>query len=350
MNNFLSRLWKIFFFALLLLVFLIIASIVKELRANKPYIEADGYVDTVSDPTIGWVTSNKVIYSVNSKGVSDSYRGVSHKHWDDYATTKQVNFFNLITKNTEPYKNGQLLEYENGEVTIRLYDILSNRPTDNSLYKRVVLSGPLGSETQKTYTLDSYPFEPTGFDKCPNDNSVHSEHNTSIHLKPEHGCVRLPGTYSKDRRWIYYRADGQVIELMKSPEASTNWSFAHWIDWLGAYMVADSANAIGTLKILTPDGKLTLVKMGELAHLARPTRAGMVTARNSGNSESGLRVLYQGENVKIANGTVMASEVSPDGCKIAYVTNQKLRVINVCKIFGVDVETNPFSQDARVGS
>jgi hypothetical protein len=132
------------------------------------------------------------------------------------------------------------------------------------------------------------------------------------------------------------------MELMKSPEASTNYSFAHWIDWLGAYMIADSANAIGTLKILTPDGKLILVEMGELAQLARPTRAGIVAAKNSGNSDSGLRVLYQGQKIKITDGTVMASEVSPDGCKVAYVTNQKLRVIDVCDIFGVAPDTNPF--------
>lgn len=354
MSNTLSRPLKILFFALLLLVFLAIASIVKELRANKPYIEADGYVDTVSEPTIGWVTSNKVIYSVNSKYVSDSYRGLHQKHWDDYATTKQVNFFNLSTKNTEPYKSGQLVKYENGEVTIRLYDILSERPTDNSLYKRVVLSGSPGSESKKTYKSPNIPHQLTGYDKCPNDSS-NSENNPSIHLKPEHGCVRVPDLYSKDRRWIYFRADGHVMELMKSPPNTENYSPAHWIDWLGAYMLNDfsapTAPAdLGKLKILTPNGKLNLVELGEAAQYARPTRAGMVAAENSGGWTSGLRVWHQGQVIKITSGTVIASEVSPDGCKIAYVTNQKLRIIDVCELFGVDLDTNPFSQDTKVGS
>ena len=320
MNNLIFwRFLAALFFGLLVSALVVIVLIVNKDGSNEIYLEADGFVDTSRTPEIGWVTSNKIIYTVNANNVRDSYREIHKKFGDDYATTKQVKFFNLITKETEPYKKGQLTKYENGEVSIRLYNVNSNSPSDYSvLDKLIILSGKLGSETRKTYTPASFPHQPTGFDKCPNDNSVHSEHNQSIHLKPEHGCVRLPGTYSKDRRWIYYRADGQVIELMKSTAATSNWSFAHWIDWLSAYMIADQANASGTLKILTPDGKLTLVKMGELAQLARPTRAGMVTARNSGNSESGLRVLYQGGNVKIADGTVMASEVSPDGCKIAY--------------------------------
>ena len=344
MNNLLSRLLKILFFALLLLVFLGIASIVKELRSNKPYIEADGYVDTISPPTIGWVTPNKIIYTVNSKGVSDSYRGVSQKRWEDYATTKQVNFFNLNTKNTESYKSGQLLKYENGEVTIRLYDIHSNSPTDNSLDRRVVLAGSLGSETQKTYKSPNIPHQLTGYDKCPNDNSANREFHTSIHLKPEHGCVRVPDLYSKDRRWIYFRADGYVMELMKSPPSISNYSPAHWIDWLGAYMLGDSTAGtdIGKFKILTPNGKLNLVELGEVAEYARPTRAGMVAAENSGGWTSGLRVWHQGQVIKITSGTVIASEVSPDGCKVAYVTEQKLRAINVCEVFGLASDTNPF--------
>ncbi len=328
------------FFGLLLLVLLVSASVVKEQIANKPYIEADGYVDTVSDPTIGWVTSNKVIYTVNSKNVSDSYRGLRHKLWDDYATTKQVNFFNLTTKNTEPYKSGQLLNYENGKVTIRLYDILSNSPSDNSLDRRAVLSGSLGSETQKTYKSPNIPYQLTGYDKCPNDNSATREFNSSIHLKPEHGCVRVPDRYSKDRRWIYFRTDGHVMELMKSPPNTEDYSPAHWIDWLGAYMLEPTY--IGKLRILTPNGKLRLVELGEIAKFARPTRSGMVAAENSGVWTSGLRIWHQGRVIKITSGTVIASEVSPDGCKIAYVTNQKLRAINVCEIFGVPSDANPF--------
>jgi hypothetical protein len=100
--------------------------------------------------------------------------------------------------------------------------------------------------------------------------------------------------------------------------------------------------------------------MGEysLTH-ARPTRAGMVAAKNLPDNGTfvtkvyGLYLWRDGQQYQITEGNVTKTEVSPDGCKVAFYAEHKnilsrgriakLRVIDVCEGFGVAKDANPFA-------
>lgn len=341
-----------------------ITAFSKEVTALLPYIEGDGYADRMlHSPVIGWMSPTKIIYSVNSRETDNSYSGVWTKYGNDFVTTKQVNILNLVTKKTSPYKKGQLVNYENGEITIRQYAIRNNND-----YKTTVLKGLLDSNSLKTVIeTNNERHANSPFDACPHDTSNKSDYH-AMFLKSDHGCVHVPDSYAKDKRWIFYRADGLSIELMNTPEEYF-WRGSYWIDWLGAYVLGDTimGNKSGTIlasaakmKLLTPSGMFKLVDIDVntwSAEHARPTRAGVVAAINTNKNIflqplGGLRLWRDGQVYKITEGKVMATSLAPDGCKVAYLAyvsglisffdKTKLRVIDVCEAFKVAKDANPY--------
>jgi hypothetical protein len=304
-------------------------------RNQIPYVEARGYVDTmIRGPVVSWLSPNKVIYGVNSTGRRNSYSGVNNV---DLEASKQVNILDITTQNTLLYRKGQLIKYKNNNIHIRLamagYDHQNNRQTSKSKQ----LYGKLGSETQEQYDQleDRYRFSsPRILDKCPSDHTK-GESYTAFQLNPEHGCLRLPSSYGKDRRWIYFQTNGKAFELM----ASTDYFFPHikWISWLDAYVLDGThmtfPGATKKLKLLFTNGKFDILDVNQAVYHAKPTKVGIIGAVNNKGSSDGLRLFHEGSALQITKGKVRLTEVSPDGCKVAYVTDRKLRVIDVCSIF-----------------
>lgn len=297
------------------------------------YIEASGYVDTmIPGPVVRWLSSNKVIYGVNATGKKDSFSGVDKV---DLESSKQVNILDITTKKTSLYKKGQLFGYKNGKILIRLsmggYDPLNHIHTSKPKY----LYGNLGSESQEKHDqAEDKPFRyRPPIDKCPSDNTNGESYNAWL-LSSEHGCLRTPDKYGKDRKWIYYQADGQAHEV-PTPSGTFIPGFK-WISWIGAYVIENrypSVTATEKVRVLYINGKFDLLDVNPAVRYAKPTRAGIIGAINNTWFRDGLRIFYDGSVYQITKGSVWGAEVSPDGCKVAYVTNKKLRVINVCTIF-----------------
>lgn len=302
-----------------------------------PFIEAGGYVDTMSgDAVVRWLSADKIIYGVNSTNKKNSYSQVNYMYLE---SSKQINIFDIKNQKTYLYKRGQLLEYVNGKILIRLsvggYDHINNIETSRPKY----LYGYMGSETQEKYELAteklSRNLQP--LDKCPSDKT-----NTKPYLAwllgPEHpnACLRLPDLYDKDRRWIYYPAKGKALELTTSKEMLIP-KFT-WISWMQAYLLDNRSISATTttMKILYTDGNFQLIDIGQVVSHAKPTKVGIIGAINNNWLTNGLRLFHDGSVYQITTGRVSLTEVSPDGCKVAYVTNDRLRVINLCAFFGAD--------------
>jgi hypothetical protein len=301
---------------------------------QMPYIEASGYVDSMMPGSVvRWLSSNKVIYGVNATGKKNSYSGVNKV---DLESSKQVNILDITTKKTSIYKKGQLLGYKNGKILIRLsmggYDPRNNRQTSKPKY----LYGNLGSETQEKYDqAEDKPFRYSPpLDKCPSDNTNGESYKAWL-LSSEDGCLRIPEKYGKDRRWIYYQADGQALEL-PTPSGTFIPRFK-WISWIGAYVIENrypSVTPTEKVRVLYINGTFDLLDVNPAVIYAKPTRAGIIGAVNNNNwFRGGLRIFHDGSAHQITKGNTWGTEVSPDGCKVAYVTNNRLRVINVCSIF-----------------
>lgn len=295
-------------------------------RHHLPFIEADGYVDTMSgNAVVRWLSNDKVIYGVNSNRKKDSYSGVDQLHLE---SSKQVNIFSIKNQKTYLYKSGQLMEYKNGQILIRLslsnYDHINNIEISEPTY----LYGYLGSEKRVKFKQNS-PLLPSHYlDKCPSDTTNNKPYPAWL-LGSEYpnACLRLPNLYDKDRRWIYYPAKGDTIELTTSskmfiPEFT-------WISWINAYLLDNKFHdwtGRKTVIILYPDGKLKTIHIDQAVKHAKPTKMGII-----GVTDSGLILFYKKTAYTIAKGKIYLTEISPNGCKVAYVTNAKLRVINVCK-------------------
>ncbi|MFW2078611.1 hypothetical protein ACG94X_12975 [Acinetobacter sp. ULE_I010] len=293
-------------------------------RHHLPFLEAAGYLDTMSGTgLVRWLSNDKVIYGVNSNEMKDSYSGVDKLHLE---SSKQVNIFDIKNQKSYLYKSGQLMEYKNGQILIRLslgnYDHINNLDTSKPKY----LYGYLGSETleepEKRPTILPSPH----LDKCPSDNTDSKPYLAWL-LGSEYpnACLRLPDLYDKDRRWIYYPATGNAIELITSskmfiPEFT-------WINWMKAYLLDNTFNGgAKTVILLYPDGKLKTIYINQSVKHAKPTKMGVI-----GVTDNKLVLFYEKSVYQIAKGKIYLTEISPDGCKVAYVTNAKLRVINVCK-------------------
>lgn len=300
-----------------------------------PFIEAGGYVDTMSgDAVVRWLSADKIIYGVNSTNKKNSYSQVNYMYLE---SSKQINIFDIKNQKTYLYKRGQLLEYANGKILIRLYvrdyDHINNIETSRPKY----LYGYMGSETQeKDIQATEKPFRNLPhLDKCPSD-MTNSKPYLAWLLGPEHpnACLRLPGLYDKDRRWIYYPAKGKALELTTSKEMLIP-NFT-WISWMQAYLLDNRSMSATTktMKILYTDGNFQLIDIGQVVSHAKPTKVGIIGAINNNWLTNGLRLFHDGSVYQITTGRVSLTEVSPDGCKVAYVTNDRLRVINVCAFFG----------------
>ena len=302
-----------------------------------PFTEASGYVDTMSgDAVVRWLSPDKIIYGVNSTNKKNSYSQVNYMYLE---SSKQVNIFDIKNQMTYLYKRGQLLEYVNGKILIRLsvggYDHINNIETSKPKY----LYGYMGSETQEKYIqATEKPFRNLPhLDKCPSD-TANSKPYLAWLLGPEHpnACLRLPDLYDKDRRWIYYPAKGKALELTTSPEMFIP-NFT-WIHWMQAYLLdrRSISATTTTMKILYTDGRFQLTNIGQVVSHAKPTKVGIIGAVNDKWITNGLRLFHEGSTYQITTGRVSLTEVSPDGCKVAYVTNDRLRVIDVCAFFGSD--------------
>ncbi|RZJ48382.1 MAG: hypothetical protein EOO44_21165 [Flavobacterium sp.] len=293
-------------------------------RHHLPFFEADGYVDTMAgEAVVRWLSNDKIIYGVNSNERKDSFPVVNRQHLE---LSKQINIFDIKKQKTYLYKRGQLLEYKNGQILIRLslgeYDSINNLDISKPQY----LYGILGAETRKEYQIS-----PRYLDKCPSDTTDSKPYYAWL-LGSEYpnACLRLPDLYDKDRRWIYYPANGNTIELTKSSEFFVP-NFI-WINWMQAYLLEKRSSSINTIKILYPDGKFKSINIDEKVSHAKPTKVGVVGAINDKSwISNGLRLFHEGSTYKITTGRVSHTEVSPDGCQVAYITNSKLRIINVCK-------------------
>lgn len=188
-------------------------------------------------------------------------------------------------------------------------------------------------------------------------------------LKTEHGCIsEVRSLDYQSYTYSYFRADGQKLDFQLALP-SDDIGYGIWVNWLNAYVLGDyvTMSTSGgipvntpTIKLFTPEGKLKLVDMEFGLTHARPTRAGMVAAKNLLESGAfvtktyGLYLWTDGLKYQITEGTVDKAEVSPDGCKVAFFVSQRnrlsrgsnarLRVIDVCEGFGVAKDANPFKR------
>lgn len=312
-------------------IFLTVQGCTLDKSDSIPFIEASGYVDTMGgDAVVRWLTPDKIIYGVNATGKKNSYTGVNKP---DLVTSKQVNIFDTKTQKTSLYRKGQLIEYKNGKILIRLalsdYDHKENRQISRPKY----LYGSFGSETQEEYDqANEKPFRYLpSIDKCPSDDSNGESYDAWI-LPSENACLRIPKKHGKDRRWIYYQNNGQSHELTTS-EGIFIPGFK-WIGWMGAYVIENRFPSVDTaeVRVLYTNGKFELLDLGKAVRHAKPTKVGVIGAINNQWPIDGLRLFNKNSVVKITKGTVRLTEISPDGCKVAYTTNGRLRVINVCDL------------------
>jgi hypothetical protein len=317
----------------IVIIFLTVQGCTPDNSNQMPFIEASGYVDTmVERGVVRWLSPDKVIYGINSTGKKNSYTGVNEP---DLESSKQVNILDITTQKTSLYRKGQLNEYKNGKILIRLalsdYDHKENRHISPPKY----LYGNFGSETKEEYDqANEKPFRYLPpIDKCPSD-KVNGESYEAWLLISENSCLRIPDEYGKDRRWIYYQEKGQAHELTTStgifiPDFK-------WISWLGAYVIENRFPSIETtaqVRVLYTNGNFELLDINQAVQHAKPTKVGVIGAINNKGSIDGLRLFHEGSVHQLTKGYVRLTEVSPDGCKVAYVTNRKLRVIDVCTIF-----------------
>lgn len=297
-------------------------------RHHLPFIEANGYVDTMAgEAVVRWLSNDKIIYGVNSTEKENSY---SEVNYNDLESSKQIKIFDIKNQEIYFYKKGQLIEYKNGKILIRLsiagYDHINNIETSKPKF----LYGYLGSETQEEYE-QTYQVPSDRLNKCPFDTTSSSKPYLAWLLGPEYpdACLRLPDLYDKDRRWIYYPAKGKALELT----ASANMFIPNfiWINWMQAYLLENRSSSTNTMKILYPNGKFKSINIDQEVSHAKPTKVGIIGAINDKWISNGLSLFHEGSTYKITKGRVSLTEVSPDGCKVAYITNSKLRVINVCR-------------------
>ena len=240
---------------------------------QMPFIEASGYVDTMSgDAVVRWLSPDRIIYGVNSTKHKNSFEGVNYLALE---ASKQVNILDLKTQKTSHYKKGQLVEYKNGKILIRLslgnYSHAKNIETSAPKY----LYGYLGSEAQEKYDqATDTPFRYLApLDKCPSD-TTHSRPYIAWLLDTEHSsaCLRLPGLYDNDRRWIYYPAKGKALEIATSPEMFIP-DFT-WMSWMRAYLLDNRFSSTTTIiKILYTDGRFKLINIGQAVQHAKPTKS-----------------------------------------------------------------------------
>jgi hypothetical protein len=336
-------------------------------RKILPYLEAEGETTTVIyKPNIAWISPEKVMFGSDVKSSDNSIENLEDTSIKFLNKTRQVQLFDIAAIKTEIYKNGQFLSYEDGVVTIALKKVRSKNSSAESYDE--LLKGPLGEEVPITL----YHSKAVKLQKqCPMDNETSAPERTSIRLlRTEHGCIRVPYPFNNNSDpHTYFRADGQKMNL--PIPAGDQIGFAIWIDWLKAYVLGDNVTVnIGrtagvpkntpTIKLFYPTGELKLIEMGEysLTH-ARPTRAGMVAAKNLPDNGTfvtkvyGLYLWRDGQQYQITEGNVTKAEVSPDGCKVAFYAEHKnllsrgriakLRVIDVCEGFGVAKDANPFA-------
>lgn len=340
-------------------------------RKILPYLEAGGQVNA-RNLQVGWVSPDKVIYQTSLEYKDNSIENHPDKGIIHIDQQVQVQIFDTITKKSEVHQKGHLRSFKDGVVTIVLTEIISKNSSVQSYDE--LLQGPLGKEQP----LTKYQLKELKLQKfCPNDNEIIAPKPTTFRLlKPEHGCIRAPWPLDNNSKGThtYFRADGQKTNFQVP--AYDIIGFGIWIDWLQAYILGDNVTkqlggrvpnaAINTptIKVFYSSGELKLVEMDEysLTH-ARPTRAGMVAAKNRPDNGTfvtqvnGLFLWRDGQQYQITEGNVTKSEVAPDGCKVAFCAEHKnllnrgrvanLRVIDVCEGFGVAKDANPFEENVN---
>jgi hypothetical protein len=337
-----------------------------EQRKILPYLEAEGETTTVIyKPNIAWISPEKVMFGSDVKSSDNSIENLEDTSINFLNKTRQVKLFDIAAIKSEIYKNGQFLSYEDGVVTIALKKVISKNSSAESYDE--LLKGPLSEDVPITL----YHSKTVKLQKqCPMDNDISALVRTSIRLlRNEHGCIRVPYPFNNNSDpHTYFLADGRKMNL--PIPAGDQIGLAIWIDWIKAYVLGDNVTVnIGrtagvpkntpTIKLFFPSGELKLIEMGGYGFThARPTRAGMIAAKNRSDSGSfatkvnGLFLWRDGRQYQITEGNVAQAEVSPNGCKVAFYAEHKnilsrgsiasLRVIDVCEGFGVNSDENPF--------
>jgi hypothetical protein len=207
---------------------------------------------------------------------------------------------------------------------------------NNEIAAPISLYGKLGTETQDEYEKleERYRFSKPGvLKKCPSDDTD-GETYVALRLKSEHGCLRLPSLYGKDRRWIYFQSNGEATELTESEENFL--PKIEWVSWLNAYILDGLWFGLPVnttkLKVLFVDGKFDLIDIPIPLYHAKPTKVGIIGSGNHEGGNDGLRLLHEGAVYRLTTGKVKDTKISPDGCKVAYITDNKLRVLNACTL------------------
>lgn len=335
-------------------------------RKILPYLQAEGE-NILINVQIKWVNSNKLLYQTSLDYSVSPYESLPDKDITNEDKIGQVQLFDTDSNRSQVYKKGHLLNTQDEIVTIVIKKVHSKDESIKSYDE--LFQGPFGAEQLITKYEEK---DVKKLKRCPNDNDeIFPENTIPRLLKPEHGCIRAAWSPYNDSNGThtYFRADGKKITFELPAEDSIAGSI--WIDWLQAYIFGDhitkrllsgSPDPLTnnpTMKIFYPSGDLKIVEMGEfgLTHI-RPTRAGMVAAKNLGGNkpfmqkENGLYLWRNGQKYQITEGNVARAEVSPDGCKVAFYMEYKimfvkgssanLRVVDVCKGFEVAKDANPF--------
>jgi hypothetical protein len=312
-----------------------------------PFIEAEGELDSSDgDELLIWATANKVLFGtyVNSQLVNDpKYCGKDNPRPDckklTFDRTKILMVFDISNKKTTfNIKN----EFYDSQLE------LFNQHLNWDTY------GCLNEEREGA----------VGF----------------IALKEKDGCIKDVeiDKIKHIHKFSYVRPDGKNFDILERPFGD-ELRFWTWIDWLKVYLLRNFVSYSTTRKgngesyvsspssviLLSPTtGKFDFIEVGENAFSgATITRAGLIASLGAytkiPKDQQGLTLIHKNNRYKLAKEELINNTaVSPDGCHVAYLVPKrvdemrngylqdiiysKLRVIDVCKGFGVAKAANHF--------
>ena len=336
-------------------------------RQLLPYIQPQEVPMTNGgSPTkVIWLSNERIAFTARKRGVTSArWEKVGDLTITTPEITDDVIIFDTATEKSTKHTDGWLLRYEDGRMTISLKEVRTNKflqMLDRKDSYDIRLDGPLGQEKRVTYSLTN---DPSRLLKCPTDPGPENTGSNLI-LRAGQGCLYHPGTWStRNEKWTYFRIDGSRATL---EAARSDVGFSQWIEWLGAHML-NTYTSKGVVQpgpdprlfLFWPDGVAKELPKNDayfaifsVAQNIRPTRAGLVLnspGRDPPRSDDGVFIWRNNEALQIAEGLISVIEVSPDGCRVAFLVRpsslnelgERLRIVNLCKVFGVLPDANPY--------